>query len=1081
VTSQLVVVPTHAHAAFARAEEARGHARGVFMGRGVMTLGELFASVTSAALPGARVLGPLEERLVLRLAASSEAAARGRFARIASTPGFVAALGATVATCRQAGVSAAHLRSVEGALPLPVAGRVADVASMVAETDAILARLGAVDREGALSRVARALRDGAPLPTGITATSRIVVRHVHELPPSRLAFFDALASRVADLTIELPHDEEERAAGTAWFRATERTLERAEAAGAAASLTLLPVPPSEWARGVGAFVADALSGRAHDGQAAEIEVVRAPSVAAEHAVVARRVRDFVDAGVAPERIVVAARDLDAHAGPLAEALRDAGVPVHERRGAAAEETPPLRFLFDAMEAASEGLPKEAVLRLLSSAYAPRWAQSRGDAAELARVLREVGARGGRGSRRGQSLLAALERLAGARDAPEALGQVRSAVADFVERAAPLGEPATVVELVARVRRFVEVSGLADAVSKPSVSLPELVRGARDPLAEAEARAFGRDQAALDVLEVALSELEEAAARLGLEGSFQPQDAMGLLRDALSAHAIAAGGLRGGAVRIVALRDLAGLPVEVAFLCGLRDGELPAPPADDPLLSVSDRHAVGRALAQRPDGPRYTFDVAEETHAGAVAFSTGREVEPLLFHLAATSPSKHLILSHACTDDDGRPVVPSQILDDALETWARAGAQLRIDELAIEPAPQLLRASTMEEARRAWVRAFAEVDTATTSAAAAGIDPRDAVLGDDPLRIAPLLERVHVERGRLATMLAVSGPDVGPFAGQLGPAHRRPAQRVSASALEDLARCPFQYFAKRVLRIEPDHVGEDDPDARQKGTVAHACFEAAIEALRAKGLVPYDPERSDEAMDVARAAALQVATPRFATLPIDEHVAALARDDIVERVVTVVRALYEQDDGYVPTFVEHDFGPGKPWPAVTVGDVALHGRIDLVERKGDLVRVTDLKSGGRVGLEGKLHPDRLGHTELQLPIYAAAAKKATDARAVDGRYLSLKDGAPTRSISDKRASTRSAWKNDPRSDEDVFEVALDSGNDTALGGRIRDLLDRIAAGDFEVRPEKGACQYCEFAAICRLPRGAPDADEVEGGS
>ncbi len=1081
MTAQLIVVPTHAHAAFARAEEAQGHDRRVFMGRGIMTLSELVAAVTSTALPATRVLGHLEERLVLRLAAASEAAAHGRFARVAQTPGFVSALGATIAACRKAGVTAAQLRAVTGSLPRAVAERVLDVAALVAEVDAVHARLGAVDAEGAFFRVAAALRGGAPLPTGIHGSSRIVVRHVHELPPSHLAFFDALASRVADLTIELPHDEQERAAGTTWFRATERTLRRAEAAGAAASLTLLPTPPATWARGVGGYVAEVLAGRPPE-RTAEIEVLRAPSAAAEHALIARRVRDFVDAGVAPERIAIAARDLGAHAGPLGAALRAAGVPVHEGRGTPAEETPPLRFLLDTMVAASQGLPKESVLRLVASGYAPRWSESRGHAAELGRVLREVGARSAPGARPAEALLSALDRYAGAKDAPDALASVRSAVADFAERASPLGEPATVGELVARVRRFVEVSGLADAVSQPSTSLRELIRGdASDALAEAEARAFGRDQAALDVLELALTELEEAAERLHLSVRFEPAEAQGLLRDAIGPHAVAAGGLRGGAVRLISLQGLGGLSLEVAFLCGLRDGELPAPAADDPLLSVSDRHAVGRALAQRADGPRYTFDVAEETQAGAVAFATSREVDPLLFYLAAASPRAHLVLSHACTDDDGRPVVPSQILDGALASLERAGARIRQDAPPIEPAPALDRAASVEDARRAWVRAFAELDAATTSAAAAAIDPRQAPLGDDALGVRPLLDRLFVERARLATMLAAPGPDVGAFAGKLSPAQRSAPARTSASALEDFARCPFQYFAKRVLRIEPEHVGEDDPDARQKGNVAHACFEAAIEALRDGGFVPYVASRSEEAMALAREAATAVATPRFFALPIDAHVADLARDDVVERVVAVVRALYESGDGYAPAAVEQIFGGKGGWPAVPVGELELHGRIDLVERRGDAVRVTDLKSGRGTTLERKLAPDALGVSELQLPIYAAAAKQATDARSIDARYLSLKDGAPTRSVADKRASTRGAWRNDARSDDDLFAVVHDDGSDTALGARIREITGRIAAGDFEVRPAKGACQYCDFAAICRLPRGAPDAEDVEDGA
>jgi len=1085
VPAEIVVLPTHAHAAFARAEEALADPRRIAMGRGVITLGELVDAVVAAALPGMRVLGPLEERLVLRSTALSDVARKGRFAQVAAAPGFIGALGATVAACRKAGVSAAHLDSVRGALPRGVAARTGAVAALLAEVDAHIARLGAADRDGVLWSAAEALRAGAPLPTMLPVGARVTLRHVHELSPARLAFLDALAVRLGpsgDVVVELPHDECEGP----WFGATARVLSRAEAGGGAASLSLHPTSPAGEARGVGAFVSDALARGTSEHPPARVEVIEAPSPAAEHALVARRVRDLVDAGVPPERIAVAAREADVHAGPLAAALRDAGVPVHERRGTPAADTPPLRFLFDVMSAAADGLPRDAVLRLVASGYAGRWEESRGKAGEVARVLGQVGVRSEPAGRRqkgrvGAALIDALDRLAADEDAPRTLPMVRAAVADFAERAAPLGEPATIVELVARVRRFVDISGLADTARRPTSSLRELIsEDVRDPAAAAEARSFGRDQAALDALEAALDELEEAARRVGFGGVFDPAAQTALIRDALSGYAVGSGGLRGGAVRVVGLRDLAGLPVEAVFLVGLTGSELPAPAIDDPLLSISDRHAVARALAQRADGPRYTFDVDEDTRMGAVAFATGREVEPLLFYLAAATPLAHLVLCRSTTDPDGRPVVASPILDDALDALARAGAEIVVDTPPVEPAPSLVRAASFDDARRAWVRSLAEVGPAMSAVDAAERDPRPRLPDDDPLDVRAVLERVVVERARLSTMLdAESLAPAGPFCGQLGEGER--PQRLSASALEDLARCPFLYFAKRMLHLDSDRAGEDDPDARQKGTAAHACFQAAIEALIAGGFVPYDQARVAEAMAEARRAAEEVARIRFGTLPLDEHLLGIVQAQTVDRVVAVVRGLYEADDGFLPVAVERGFGPtnddapGPSWPAVEVAGVALRGRIDLVEQRGDAIRVTDLKSGSRAGLEGKLQPDALGVAELQLPIYAAAASSALGAKDVDARYLSLRDGEPSASVSHKRATGRN-WKKDPRSDEDVLAVVREDGSDTALGGRIRDLVERIAFGDFEVKPRKDACRYCDYAGVCRLPRGAPDAED-----
>jgi ATP-dependent helicase/DNAse subunit B len=184
-------------------------------------------------------------------------------------------------------------------------------------------------------------------------------------------------------------------------------------------------------------------------------------------------------------------------------------------------------------------------------------------------------------------------------------------------------------------------------------------------------------------------------------------------------------------------------------------------------------------------------------------------------------------------------------------------------------------------------------------------------------------------------------------------------------------------------------------------------------------------------------------------------------------------------------VEQAFGPPSAregasdesrWPALLAAEVLLHGRIDLVERRGDAIRVTDLKSGDRVSLEKKLQPAELGWAELQLPIYAAAARTAMGAVAVDARYLSLRDGEPSMTVGEKRASGRN-WKSDPRTEEDLFSLTTEDDRDTALGGRIRDLVDQATFGDFSVRPRKGACQHCDYAAVCRLPRGAPDAEDA----
>jgi RecB family exonuclease len=697
------------------------------------------------------------------------------------------------------------------------------------------------------------------------------------------------------------------------------------------------------------------------------------------------------------------------------------------------------------------------------------------------------------------LVDALARHADDPRAPRAASSVRDATSDFLTRAAPLGEAGTVQELVARVRRFVQVSGLADAVGRRGASREELralVVDDGDAVARAEALSFGRDRAALDALEVALDALEEGASRIELGGRLEPDTLHALLEDALAEQSVHDGGLRGGAVRVVSMRDLAGLDMDAVVLVGLRDGELPAPPAGDPLLTVSDRLLVARAL--RAKGARAaSFDVDEDTSMGRVAFATGREEEPLVFLLAAAAAEKTLILTRACADADGRPTAASPILEDAKVALAAASASVPEEHPSIEPAPEVRCAAGIEDACRAAVREVATVPPSTRAVDAAREATAEVSPDDDVIGLADLLARVAIERRRIAGMLEPGAIEEDRYAGNLRGAPgldeafaRLRARPFAATTLEELARCPFQFFAKRGLGLGADAVASDDPDPRQRGTLAHECFEAAIGALVAEGVVPYRKELADRAALVAQRAAASVAERGFRLLPFDPVLLGVARDDTVDKVVRLVRALYLADDGFSPSAVEKVFGEAEDgaWPALVVpsdasGDargIEVRGRIDLVETRGADVRVADLKSSGADELEKRLQPDRYGATELQLALYAAAAKRAEHRESADARYLSLKDGAATRTVIEKRAGGRN-WKADPRDVGDLVDVARDGGAPSALGVRVEALVRRISEGRFEVRPQKGACTYCDYASVCRIPRGAPDASEEESGA
>src|SRR5207237_9690513 len=103
------------------------------------------------------------------------------------------------------------------------------------------------------------------------------------------------------------------------------------------------------------------------------------------------------------------------------------------------------------------------------------------------------------------------------------------------------------------------------------------------------------QAALRGLAEACLGPARAAAQLDLAGKrFSRREWAELLAGALGEASLPPGGARGGAVQLIELREAAGRSFEHLLVVGLVDGELPARPPADPLLSDEEKRAVNRA-------------------------------------------------------------------------------------------------------------------------------------------------------------------------------------------------------------------------------------------------------------------------------------------------------------------------------------------------------------------------------------------------------------------------------------------------------------------------------------------------------
>ncbi len=408
------------------------------------------------------------------------------------------------------------------------------------------------------------------------------------------------------------------------------------------------------------------------------------------------------------------------------------------------------------------------------------------------------------------------------------------------------------------------------------------------------------------------------------------------------------GRLGEGVLVGPLSFAVGLDLDLVVVLGMAEGTLPATLHDDSLLPDAERARAGEQLPLRRE-------------------QVGREHRRLLAALAAAD--RHLLCLPRGDLRASSQRVPSRWLLDVAGTLA--GGPVASGELLTAPVPGL-----------EIVPSFAHGVTHTAVPAT-----------DQEYRL-----RVGAERAQ--DPLVDSGAEVirarrsaafTRFDGNLaGVGVPSPVDEVvSSTRLESWAVCPFAYFARRLLRVEP----VEDPEhqlqmsALDRGSLVHEVLDLFVSDVLAR---PPDErpgpadDWTDEDHALIRSIAEQVCD-RY------EARGATGRPVFWRRDRPQILALVEQflhddakrrrDGGTRPLAAEHTFGINDD-DAV---EIPLHdgralrfrGSADRIDTgpDGGLV-VLDYKTGGDTGYRrlGPENPDDRG-THLQLVVYAQAARAA----------------------------------------------------------------------------------------------------------
>jgi ATP-dependent helicase/DNAse subunit B len=388
-------------------------------------------------------------------------------------------------------------------------------------------------------------------------------------------------------------------------------------------------------------------------------------------------------------------------------------------------------------------------------------------------------------------------------------------------------------------------------------------------------------------------------------------------------------------------------------------------------------------------------------------------ERYLFYVCASRAERLLVLSSRSSDEEGNPQTESYFVDD-VRLLLEDGAEQRTRSLSEVT-------WTPEEAPTAaeWDRAHAATG------------PRRALPGPVPLSAQPLLDELAAR------------------------------DAVAARALENFADCPVKWLVEDLLK--PDEL-VPDPEAMVRGSYAHEVlshtYRRVHEETGRRRVTPDNLERAERIL----LEELRERSVSFQLSPKQTRVRAAQRR-LEFDLLRFLRSEADSDSRFEPVELERAFGMEGSEPVELEGGLRVRGRIDRVDRCGDMALVIDYKTGKKVDRYkvASWEPEN----RLQAALYMLVVEKLLGLRAAGGVYVALgsPDPRPRGMVASDVEELGERWFASDRRDPEQFREKLDWALE-----RIRETDSLMRGGQLCARPER--CDWnggCKYPSVCRSER------------
>lgn len=772
--------------------------------------------------------------------------------------------------------------------------------------------------------------------------------------------------------------------------------------------------------------------------ARRVRLIEAADSAREMERVAVEVRALLDAGVAPPRIAVVAREARPSIDAMAASLGALGVPVTARRRTGLAHTAPARALLAILGVLREGWSRHAVAELAEHPLLVSGLD--------AGIINTVGftramASGDAWHEGLQDLLARIDRRERGTD-------------DGDDQRAPLPPRARVQatleawERVAPRLRALETPRTLDAWCAWCVSaLDDDAWGIGERLGAScgDDAVWFRELRARDRIRALLVAWQDAAVTFS--GREHPMDAtrfvdrllLILAQDLITMPETDAG--------VVVAEALAAgwRAFDHLFVVGMSAGSFPKRPADGLLLDSEEREALRAA--------GLPLDAAD----------AWRDRERALFDVLCAAPRESLTLSWPALDGEGRETARSAYIDLLL-----ADADLEVD------APE-----------QVLVAGFPIVDSEAAVAQARTAATRELERAEREARSEGESAQARVDAVLTPWNGAIEDPALRDWlASRYGEAYE-----WSATQLETIAKCPWHWFAARLLGLEDRRDADDLLEPTVRGSLRHDALDRFFARARTERGTPIVIGQVDkewvhagiaealrEAWDAADAAGVWLGPPAVRETQREELLASLVgyldfemefNDDYKDGRTSAAKVIrsgaIEGEFSFKGVTIE---GDGLRFQLRGTVDRIDQGVDDRITDAGRYLAAIDYKSskGSTPGDGSKRAWDE--GIVLQVPLYAKALQEHFPGKDVVRMEYRTMGSKPERvhalsllPMEKGELATGAALEE--------AQAQLDAALDAA-GRRVR----AVRAGELPTLPTESAkCpRYCPARDICRIPGG-----------